>query len=59
MQDADQAQFGTQNILAEIAVNRGLPAGELARAVLAKARGFANGAAQFDDITVLVVRRLR
>jgi serine phosphatase RsbU (regulator of sigma subunit) len=39
-------------------VNRGLPAGELARAVLAKAQDFANGAAQFDDITVLVVRRL-
>jgi serine phosphatase RsbU (regulator of sigma subunit) len=58
MQDADQAQFGTENILAEIAANRGLPAGELARAVLAKAQDFANGAAQFDDITVLVVRRL-
>jgi len=58
MQDLEQAQFGTENILTEIATNRGLPAGELAGAVLAKAQGFANGAAQFDDITVLVVRRL-
>lgn len=58
MQDAAEAQFGTENILAEIAVNRSLAAADLAGAVLSKARDFAGGAAQFDDITVLVVKRL-
>lgn len=58
MQNADQAQFGTDNVLAEIAGNAGAPAADLAGAVLAKARAFAGGAAQFDDITVLVVKRL-
>jgi serine phosphatase RsbU (regulator of sigma subunit) len=57
MQNADQAQFGTEAILAEIAGNRGASSADLAGAVLAKARAFAGGAAQFDDITVLVVRR--
>ena len=59
MQNADQAQFGTENVLSEVAAGSGLPAGELARGVLAKAYAFAAGAPQFDDITVLVVRRLR
>ena len=59
MQNADQAQFGTETVLAEIAANRARPAAGLATAVLAKAQAFADGAAQFDDITVLVVRRLR
>ena len=59
MQNAGQAQFGTESVLAEISANRALPAADLAAAVLAKAQAFADGAAQFDDITVLVVRRLR
>lgn len=59
MQNAEQAQFGTEAVLAEISASRTLPAAELAGAVLAKAQAFAGGAAQFDDITVLVVRRLR
>ncbi len=59
MQNVDQAQFGTESVLAEITANRALPAADLAGAVLAKAQAFADGAAQFDDITVLVVRRLR
>jgi sigma-B regulation protein RsbU (phosphoserine phosphatase) len=58
MQNADQAQFGTDSILAEIAVNPGAAAADLARGVLAKAYSFAAGAPQFDDITLLVVRRL-
>lgn len=59
MQNAEQAQFGTENVLAEISAHKALPAAELAGAVLTKAQAFAGGAAQFDDITVLVVRRLR
>jgi sigma-B regulation protein RsbU (phosphoserine phosphatase) len=59
MQNADQAQFGTDNILAEIAASPGVAAADLARSVLAKAYAFAGGAPQFDDVTLLVVRRLR
>ena len=59
MQNADQAQFGTDNVLAEIAASPGVAAADLARGVLAKAYAFAGGAPQFDDITLLVIRRLR
>lgn len=58
MQNADQEQFGTENILAEIAARPGASATDLARSVLATAYAFAGGAPQFDDITVLVVGRL-
>ncbi|MGQ3295300.1 MAG: PP2C family protein-serine/threonine phosphatase, partial [Shinella sp.] len=59
MQNADQMQFGTDSVLAEVAANPGATAGDLARGVLAKAYAFAGGAPQFDDITLLVVKRLR
>ncbi|HEV7250369.1 MAG TPA: SpoIIE family protein phosphatase [Shinella sp.] len=58
MQNAEQEQFGTENILAEIAARPDAPATDLARSVLATAYAFAGGAPQFDDITVLVVKRL-
>ena len=59
MQNAGQEQFGTENILLELADNPAAGAADLARRVLDKAYAFAAGAPQFDDITVLALRRLR
>lgn len=51
--------FGTERILSEIDKVAGKMTAVVVDAVVSAARTFANGAAQFDDITVLAIRRLR
>lgn len=51
--------FGTERVLSEIDKVAGKTTAVVVNAVVSAARAFANGAAQFDDITVLAIRRLR
>jgi serine phosphatase RsbU (regulator of sigma subunit) len=51
--------FGTERILSEVAKVTGEATAVVVNAIVLAARVFANGAAQFDDMTVLAVRRLR
>jgi phosphoserine phosphatase RsbU/P len=59
MLDGALESFGTERILSEIARMTGQTTAIVVNGIVSAARAFANGAAQFDDITVLAVRRLR
>jgi sigma-B regulation protein RsbU (phosphoserine phosphatase) len=59
MLDSTLESFGTERILAEVAKMAGETTAVVVNGVVSAARAFADGTAQFDDITVLAVRRLR
>jgi anti-sigma regulatory factor (Ser/Thr protein kinase) len=56
-EDAGGAQFGTARVEELVRAGRGKPMAELAAALLAAVRAFAQGAPQQDDITVVLVGR--
>lgn len=58
VQDPDMNSFGVERILAEAAAAGGLNAAGAVARIVGAAQAFANGAAQFDDVTILAVRRL-
>lgn len=58
MQDATLESFGTERILAEAAAFGGMSTADAVARIVGAARAFAGGAAQFDDVTVLALRRL-
>ena len=57
-QSVEGEEFGEERLLAVLEDARGCDAGELIDRVLAAIDRFVGGAPQFDDITLLVVRRL-
>jgi sigma-B regulation protein RsbU (phosphoserine phosphatase) len=58
MLDPQSQAFGGARVLSEIAAFPDAPAVDLIGHLLSAARAFAGGVAQFDDITMLAVRRL-
>ncbi len=55
--DVHDREYGTDRIAQVLRDNSGLPARKLAAAVLSDVGSFTAGAPQYDDVTVLVVRR--
>jgi serine phosphatase RsbU (regulator of sigma subunit) len=49
--------FGERRLLAEIRAARGRPADEVGAAIVAAVDAFSAGAPQFDDLTLVIVRR--
>jgi serine phosphatase RsbU (regulator of sigma subunit) len=58
MLDTRLESFGTERILAEAANACGGSAAETVARIVGAARAFSAGAAQFDDVTMLALRRL-
>jgi len=58
IQDADLNSFGIERVLLEAAAVSGLDAAGAVARIVGAAQAFAAGEAQFDDVTVLAVRRL-
>ena len=58
MQNPAFESFGTARVLGELAAAADCPAAEVVSRVVSAARSFAGDAPQFDDITVLALRRL-
>lgn len=58
MLDTSKDSFGVERILAEAANVREMGAADAVAHIVGAARSFAEGAAQFDDVTVLALRRL-
>jgi len=56
-QNVEGNEFGSERLLAEAEKQFGNPAHIVQRAIIEKVREFCEGAVQFDDITVLVLRR--
>ncbi len=56
-QDADGAEFGLDRVRDIVVAHRDKPVADLARALLGSVRGFARGAPQQDDITIVLVKR--
>ena len=55
--DGHDREYGTDRVARILRDNAGLPARKLAAAVLSDVGSFTAGAPQYDDVTVLVVRR--
>lgn len=58
MQNRAMDSFGTERMLAEVGVAADRPMADLIRHVVDAARAFAGDAPQFDDVTMLALRRL-
>ena len=58
-QNADDEEFGEERLAAVLRACAGQPAAVVIERGFAAIDGFAGGAPQFDDITMLVVRRLK
>jgi phosphoserine phosphatase len=56
-QDADGAEFGVDRVREIVLAHHWRPVAELGRMIVESARAFARGAAQQDDITVVLVKR--
>lgn len=56
--DREMNSFGTERVLAQAAAAAGMTAREAVRHLLEAARRFSDGAPQFDDLTVMALRRL-
>ena len=57
-QDSHGAFFGAEPLLATVQANLGRPTQELQEAILAAIHQFAGGVPQFDDIALILLRRL-
>ncbi|HLF13715.1 MAG TPA: SpoIIE family protein phosphatase [Bacteroidota bacterium] len=57
--NADHEQFGMDRLVGVIGDNLAAPAGEILNAVVEAARHHAGAAPQYDDMTVVVVKRVR
>lgn len=58
MQDLAMDSFGSERVISEIGAATGQSSAELIRRVVLAARNFAGEAPQFDDVTMLALRRL-
>lgn len=58
MQDLAMESFGSERVFSEIGATAGRTSAELIRHVVSAARSFAGDAPQFDDVTMLALRRL-
>jgi len=56
-ENSDGQQFGEARLRAVIEANRTQPAGRLREAIIDGVRRFQGGAPQFDDITLIVIKR--
>ena len=56
-QNSDEALFGEERLLAAGRSGQGESAGQVQQAIVTAIRSFVNGAAQFDDITLMVLSR--
>ena len=57
MRNPAMESFGDERVLSEIEAANGAPLNELVDRLVSSARLFADGAPQFDDVTVLALRR--
>jgi sigma-B regulation protein RsbU (phosphoserine phosphatase) len=56
--DINEADFGMERVIDVLKGHRHLPAGELADLMIKNIDAFVGAAPQFDDITLMVMKRL-